>query len=419
MASPTMANHDQLVHRKLADIREDDMDEIKTGGSETMKVLNSQVHFSSCVDTKSSSLSTKSSLSSSPQTGAHSPADSSSSRQRRIKNVDEVEQDKINPEIDPLLLNEADILDMPRNCAEQVEQFAKYVWESGWRVMPHHALPNWLRDNDFLLKGHRPPLPSVKECFKSIFRVHTETGNIWTHLVGAVAFIAIAVYFLTRPNVEVQAQEKLVFGTFFSGAIICLVCSTLFHIFYCHSPSVSKLFNKIDYCGISVLTMGSFVPWLYYAFYCEALPKVVYLILIGILGSACIVVSLWDKFSEPEFRIIRASMFIGLGLSGVLPAMHYMATFGSYKAFNVGALGWLILMAVLYITGACLYAARIPERFFPGKFDIWFQSHQLFHVFVVAAAYVHYHGITKLASYRLTIGDCLTAHAETDFLIEF
>ena len=50
--------------------------------------------------------------------------------------------------------------------------------------MPHHALPSWLRDNDFLLKGHRPPLPSIKECFKSIFRIHTETGNIWTHLIG-------------------------------------------------------------------------------------------------------------------------------------------------------------------------------------------------------------------------------------------
>jgi adiponectin receptor len=117
--------------------------------------------------------------------------------------------------------------------------------------------------------------------------------------------------------------------------------------------------------------MGSFVPWLYYAFYCEALPKIAYLILIAILGTACIIVSLWDKFSEPQFRVIRASMFIALGLSGLIPAFHYIITFGSYHAFSVGALGWLCLMAVLYITGACLYAARIPERLFPGKFDIW------------------------------------------------
>lgn len=322
-------------------------------------------------------------------------------------------------EVDPFLQDPMDLLYVPKNCAESVEQFAKYVWKNGWKAMPHHALPNWLRDNDYLLKGHRPPLPSSKECFKSIFRIHTETGNIWTHLIGALSFIGIAVYFLTRPTVEIQFQEKIVFGAFFFGAIVCLFCSALFHTFYCYSPGVSKFFNKIDYCGISVLTIGSFIPWLYYAFYCESVPKVVYLVLIIMLGLSCIVVSLWDKFSEPDFRAIRAGMFMALGLSGLIPAVHYGIIFGGYKAFNVGALGWLILMAILYIVGACLYAARIPERLFPGKFDIWFQSHQIFHVFVVIAAYVHYHGITKLASYRLTLGDCLTAHIEADFSFEF
>lgn len=322
-------------------------------------------------------------------------------------------------EDDPFLKDPIDLLYVTKNCAESVEQFAKYVWKNGWKAMPHHMLPNWLRDNEYLLKGHRPPLPSSKECFKSIFRIHTETGNIWTHLIGALSFIGIAIYFVSRPNVEIQIQEKIVFGAFFLGATICLSCSALFHTFYCYSPGVSKLFNKIDYCGISVLTMGSFVPWLYYAFYCESIPKVVYLIFISMLGISCIVVSLWDKFSEPEFRAIRAGMFIALGLSGLIPAVHYGIIFGGYKAFNVGALGWLILMAILYIVGAILYAARIPERLFPGKFDIWFQSHQIFHVFVVIAAYVHYHGITKLASYRLTLGDCLTAHIEADFSFEF
>nr|QVK45751.1 G protein-coupled receptor [Proales similis] len=354
------------------------------------------------------------------------PSNDSKMPQNQTKRVKYAETELLPPmpdqeatEEDGLLTVPVDLLYVPKNCAEQVELFAKYVWESGWRVMPHHALPNWLRDNDFLLKGHRPPLPSIKECFLSIFRIHTETGNIWTHFIGAFAFIVIAVYFFTRPDMEIKIQEKIVFGTFFMGAIICLLCSALFHTFYCYSPTVCKVFNKIDYCGISVLTMGSFVPWLYYAFYCESVPKIAYLILIGVLGTSCIVVSLWDKFSEPRFRAVRAGMFIALGLSGIIPAIHYIATFGSVKAFNVGALGWLILMAVLYIIGACLYAARIPERLFPGRFDIWFQSHQIFHIFVVAAAYVHYHGITKLASYRLTMGDCLNTYTESDYAFEF
>lgn len=64
-------------------------------------------------------------------------------------------------------------------------------------------------------------------------------------------------------------------------------------------------------------------------------------------------------------------VFVGLGLSGVVPSLHFVISEGLIKATTMGQMGWLLLMATLYITGACLYAARIPERFFPGKCDIW------------------------------------------------
>lgn len=62
---------------------------------------------------------------------------------------------------------------------------------------------------------------------------------------------------------------------------------------------------------------------------------------------------------------------MGLGLSGIIPTLHYVISEGFLKAATIGQIGWLMLMASLYITGAALYAARIPERFFPGKCDIW------------------------------------------------
>lgn len=100
-------------------------------------------------------------------------------------------------------------------------------------------------------------------------------------------------------------------------------------------------------------------------------------------------------------------MFLGLGLSGVVPTMHFTIAEGFVKATTVGQMGWFFLMAVMYITGAGLYAARIPERFFPGKFDIWFQSHQIFHVLVVAAAFVHFYGVSNLQEFRYGLeGGC-------------
>lgn len=31
----------------------------------------------------------------------------------------------------------------------------------------------------------------------------------------------------------------------------------------------------------------------------------------------------------------------------------------------------LIVLGLLYILGAVFYALRVPERWFPGKFDLW------------------------------------------------
>ncbi|XP_077988949.1 adiponectin receptor protein 1-like isoform X4 [Glandiceps talaboti] len=290
---------------------------------------------------------------------------------------------------------------------EQIEKFVRHVLEGGWRVISFHHLPDWLKDNDFLRHYHRPPMPSFKCCFKSIFRVHTETGNIWTHLLGFVAFCVVTVLFFSHASPGYTWQEKAVFTAFFIGALLCLGLSCVFHTVYCHSETVSKLFSKLDYTGISALIVGSFIPWLYFSFYCEHVARYAYIILICVLGAIAIVVSLWDKFSEPKFRPLRAGVFIAMGLSAVIPGVHFFIRTGFPLAFEAGAVGWMALMGAMYIIGAVLYAVRVPERYFPGKCDIVFQSHQIFHVLVVAAAFIHYHGISNMAGYRYSIGECL------------
>ena len=227
-----------------------------------------------------------------------------------------------------------------------------------------------------------------------------------------------------------QLYDKLVFVIYSVGAIFCLGFSWLFHTLYCHSEPVGKLFGKLDYCGISFMVMGSFVPWLYYCFYCQFYTRLIYLSTTVCFGVACIVVSLWDKFSTAQYRPVRAgtfkldlnfllinllfslALFIAFGLSGVVPAVHYVITEGFYRAIYVAAMGWLVLMALLYIGGAVIYALRVPERIWPGKFDIWFQSHQIFHVFVIIAAFVHFHGITIVASNMMRYGQCTDQTAD-------
>ena len=227
---------------------------------------------------------------------------------------------------------------------------------------------------------------------------------------------------MSRPKGDVDFQEKLVFSFFFLGAILCLGLSCLFHTLSCHSIPVVRLFSKLDYMGISLLIIGSFIPWIYYGFYCRREPKVTYIAMVVVLGIAAIVISLWDKFSESNYRPIRAGVFVAMGCSGIIPTIHFIYTDGIRRMIEENSFGWLCAMAALYLIGAALYATRTPERFFPGKCDLvvrilflncsnfiiiffQFQSHQLFHLCVVVAAFTHYYGIQEMAFKRLT-GKC-------------
>ncbi|KAK4469713.1 hypothetical protein MN116_007237 [Schistosoma mekongi] len=303
-------------------------------------------------------------------------------------------------------LNNNHLVEKIQAMANRAEEIARLLWMSGWEVVNFHRLPAWLKDNDLLLHGHRPQLNTVWACVKSVFRIHTETGNIWTHLLGCFGFTIILIFVLFQSDSFLQWQDKLVYSLFIFGAVCCLGFSCLFHTISCHSEHVARIMNKLDYTGIAVLTVGSFVPYLYYAFYCIFWAKVFYLALIVALGTAAIIISMSSKFATPPYRPLRAGVFIALGLSGVIPSVHSTIINGFWPSVNHCSFSWLVLMAILYITGASIYAARVPERCFRGRFDLWFHSHQLFHVFVIAAAFVHYHGVIQMSNYRLSEGDC-------------
>ena len=69
-------------------------------------------------------------------------------------------------------------------------------------------------------------------------------------------FICLGTLTLLRPNVYFMAplQEKVVFGMFFLGAVLCLSFSWLFHTVYCHSEKVSRTFSKYVHSALFIHT---------------------------------------------------------------------------------------------------------------------------------------------------------------------
>ncbi|KAL5416863.1 hypothetical protein PMIN03_001928 [Paraphaeosphaeria minitans] len=266
-----------------------------------------------------------------------------------------------------------------------------------------NELPGWQQDNQYIHSGYRPATNSYGKSFASVGYIHNETVNIWTHLIGALLALvgaAVAYHTLGSRYESATREDVLVFSCYFFGAIACLGMSATYHTISNHSHEVAIWGNKLDYLGIVFLIWGSFIPVMYYGFQNEPQLMKTYVTMITTLAAATSTVSVHHKFRTPALRPFRALMFVLMGLSAVFPVFHAKSLYGYSQLCESIGVGWMFLEGFLYILGAATYAARFPERVYPGRFDIWGSSHQVFHILVVLAAMSHLVGLVKAFDYE-------------------
>ncbi|KIW99347.1 uncharacterized protein Z518_11335 [Rhinocladiella mackenziei CBS 650.93] len=270
-----------------------------------------------------------------------------------------------------------------------------------WYHLIHwNELPHWQRDNHHIHGSYRQASYSYVRSLQSILHWHNESVNIWTHLVPASLSLpgGALLYKILKPRYEqASSADVIAMSCFFGGAAFCLGTSAAFHAMSNHSPRVARMWNQLDYAGISLLIAGSFIPSVYYGFWCNPGRQLAYWTMVRV---ACTVTSILPRFRTPVWRPYRALMFVGMGVSAIFPVFDGLRTVGWKGMENQIGLSWLVLQGALYILGAGLYAARIPEAWYPGKFDTLGSSHQIFHVLIVLAAVSHLRGLLKAFDYR-------------------
>ena len=158
------------------------------------------------------------------------------------------------------------------SVVEATEQAAQKVLTVLW-----NDLPLWLQDNHYIQRGYRPASGSYRKSATSVFQLHNESVNIWTHLIGAI-FAGIAAFTayssIKTRYIHATDEDVLVLACYFLGAITCLGMSATFHTISNHSDAVARFGNRLDYVGIIFLIWGSFVPSIFYGFSAE--PQLIY-----------------------------------------------------------------------------------------------------------------------------------------------
>jgi adiponectin receptor len=163
------------------------------------------------------------------------------------------------------------LIDAAKTAEAKLEQALLILWDD---------LPAWRRDNAWIRSGYRATSNSYLRSLRSLGYLHNESVNIWSHLLGAVAFTACGFWLgcVVAPRYpSASAADVTAFACFFAGAAVCLGMSATYHALANHSAEVAKWGNKLDYTGIVFLIVGSYVPALYYGFFCYPALLRVYL----------------------------------------------------------------------------------------------------------------------------------------------
>ncbi|KAF2266357.1 HlyIII-domain-containing protein [Lojkania enalia] len=286
---------------------------------------------------------------------------------------------------------------------DQIKQ-ALAITKTGSLLTISQLPPPW-RINPFITRGYTFA-PSITLCVHSTFRLSNESFNIWSHVFGvsSVIYLAFWHYPLTPIYAQATGVDNLIMATFFAAAGICLGCSVFWHTMKCHcDPHFMISCASVDLSGVTIMISAMNVLAQYTTFYCSSSFQKVYISLTALSGAISLILGWSPKFRHPDLAWVRVVVFTLLGIVGLLPMGHLAIKDGTNMAWTFYQSIWVDVVAPIFL-GAWIYAAKVPERWWPGIFDFSGHSHNVWHVAVLATVWGGYKAALELLGMK--IGSC-------------
>ncbi|KAJ4344663.1 inc metabolism membrane protein [Didymosphaeria variabile] len=265
-------------------------------------------------------------------------------------------------------------------------------------LIRYEDLPEPWQANEHILTGYRF-YDGHWACIRSICGIHNESTNIWTHLVGFMVMLGLAfIFYPQHINFHASTTTDIVIAAiFFFAACKCLLCSCIMHTMNGIShQTLLERYACIDYTGISLLVGASIMTFEYTAFYCEPRSRWAYMTLTALLSLGGVYLPWNPTFNRNDLAWLRVSFYVLLALTSLLPFFQLISLHGfEYTAsFYMPAVPSMLI----YFFGAIIYAARVPERWLPGRFDYLGASHNIWHVAVLCGIVAHYFAMQEMFS---------------------
>ena len=260
------------------------------------------------------------------------------------------------------------------------------------RIVSIDEAPSFLVDSPHLRHGYRLHHESIADCVLSLFTLHNETLNVWSHLVAAVycGLLFSDLHFDGEVSGSFAHQMDLLMVSIATAAsVFTFILSAVFHLFCCMSADAHRTLLILDLLGVLSIILSFYFSGLYFGFYFHPAICLAYMLSVAAMSALAVAAAVvpWMRANRP----LRSLIFALLAASGFLPMAHWMLIRPAAEV--VAFLSPFLTMYALLGLGFFFFITHIPERFFPASqaVSVLCSSHTLWHVLVAfATAQMYY-----------------------------
>jgi len=263
------------------------------------------------------------------------------------------------------------------------------------KITSFSQTPQFLRV-PFILSGYRVDY-RLWDCIYSLLDIHNETVNIWSHLLGSVILVGLihqVIYYIGYLGV----LDIFMVCSYLFCCAYGLSASAIFHCFNCVDSTYHRKLRTMDFGGIAANILGSSWPVAYFTFYCHSRTLFVYVILFSIITPLLMIMPFVPFFHKHNH--MRTFLYTITAGFPAIAYLHHIWIYGPSSEFIPVMFHPVFIAYLFFGSGMILYVTRIPERFWPGAFDLLGTSHQIWHILVVLGQWILFSGIKQAAIWR-------------------